>query len=114
MNAPARSGTALFIWWRVDAAQAADARRCAQALQQRLCQQHPGLQAQLLLRDDEPDGAGAPRPSALTLMETYSAAGGVDAALQQAIAALAAQLLPPALLAARHVEVFTLLAPDAG
>ena len=96
----------LFVWYRVPAERAGDARRVVAAFQAALCAQWPGLQARILVRDD---GVVA------TWMETYARApsdpsgAGVDAAIEAAIAA-AAQPLAALIDGGRHVEAFTALA----
>jgi hypothetical protein len=102
----------LFIYWRCPAAQAGAAQTAARAMQATLCERHPGLIANLLVRVD---GAQTPVDE-VTLMETYAqqappsdAAAGVSAALQAELEAAAA-VLQPWLRGARHVEVFELLA----
>ncbi|MEO7850704.1 MAG: DUF4936 family protein [Rubrivivax sp.] len=90
----------LFIYWVVSAADLKPACEGVLDLQQQLCRQHPGLQASLLLRDDEPRSAEA------TLMEIYAMAGGLDAALQQQIEALCEPATATWRRGARHVEAF--------
>lgn len=79
----------LYIYYRVASGSAELARSRALAMQQQLCARHPGLRARLLRRPEESGGQQ-------TWMETYAAdpllaPGGVDAALQAAIAAAAAE-----------------------
>ena len=91
----------LYVYYRIDAANAAAARRAVQAMQERLRRDHAGLVARLLTRT----GEGS---SAQTWMETYAvpgATGGVDPGLEAAIDEAAAhwqQLLD----GPRHVEPF--------
>jgi len=76
----------LFVYYRVDAANAAAARRAVLAMHDRLRGVHPGLDARLLIRAG--DGS-APQ----TWMETYAvpgAADGVDADIEASIEAEAA------------------------
>lgn len=94
----------LFIYYRVHAAQLADALAAAARLQSLLCASHPGLRAELLRRPDVED-------SHVTLMETYTmdaavAPHGVDAGLQAAIDTEARTLLGHWVAGVRHVEVF--------
>ncbi len=88
----------LYVYYRVDSAAAAKTVEAVAAMQQRLRDAHPTLQAELLRR---PPQSGQP----VTLMETYAAAAGVDDALAAAIEA-AAQSVPALRGVARHVEVF--------
>lgn len=92
----------LFVYYRVEPADAAAARAQVEALQARLRQVHPGLVARLLIRA----GEGS---SLQTWMETYALPGsrdGVDARLEAGIEAAAAAW-SPLVAAARHVEAFT-------
>ena len=73
----------LYIYYRVDDAHVAAARRAVEAMHDRLRQAHPGLVARLLTRAG--DGS-APQ----TWMETYAlpgSTGGVDADLEAGIEA---------------------------
>mgnify|MGYP001766004705 CR=1 FL=1 len=88
----------LFVYWKVDAAAAPAAIAQAQAAQAGLRAQWPGLEARLWRRDDT-----APQ---VTVMETYAAAGGIEAADQVLIEAALAQALAGLGSGARHVEVF--------
>ena len=97
----------LFVYYRIETANAAAARDAVAAMHARLRALHPGLVARLLVRDD--DGSGS-RP----WLETYALARsgeGVDRRLEAAIEADAAAW---AHLRAgpRHVEAFT--APPRG
>lgn len=89
----------LFIYWRTPAADRPAAQAAVLAMQARLCQAHPGLQARLYVRqDDEPAGS--------TLMETYSHGDGIGPGLQQTICQAADAQLRLWCRGARHVEVF--------
>lgn len=93
---------ALYVYYRIDAASLADAVSTVQAVQARLRDALPDLQAALLRRPGEQDGQ-------VTLMETYAMPGGIDAALQTRIDE-AATALAPWQRGARHTEVFEPLA----
>lgn len=100
MTAPARE---LYLYWRTGRADAAAATIGIRAWQQDLQKEHPGLQARLLRRADQ-------SAAELTLMEIYTAPGGIGPALQQHItdrgdAVSAAWRRGP-----RHLEVF--IEPD--
>jgi len=93
----------LFVWYRVRDERAEAAREAVQALQRSLVATCPGLQARLLVRRD---------PGVQTWMETYarpqtsaSSSAGIDAAVEEAIAA-AARSLRPSIDSERHVEAF--------
>ena len=93
----------LYIYYRVPAHAVRQSEHEVRALQAELRSAHPGLQARWLRRPAEPD---APQ----TWMEIYAvdprvAPNGVDAELEQAIAASAAYRLS-AIDGPRHVEVF--------
>ena len=95
----------LFVYYRVNAADADAARAAVLACQSRLRSRHPELSARLLRRPGEIDGRQ-------TWMETYAvdssrAPAGVDVELQAAIEAEAAAALPRWLDGPRHTEVFT-------
>jgi Domain of unknown function (DUF4936) len=93
----------LYIYYRVDPANAAAAQAAVTGLQSQLRKRHPALTARLLHRPETTDGRQ-------TWMETYSTdalldAAGVGAALQAAIeagAAAYAHLID----GTRHTEVF--------
>jgi hypothetical protein len=101
----------LYIYWRVGTLQLAAALQATQHMQQQLQGQHPGLQARLLVRQEEKTGA-ANTAAHSTVMETYRASGGITPTLQAAIATAAQQFLQPWLVndgsswGQRHVEVF--------
>ncbi len=95
-SAPA--GRALFVYYRVEPARLSATVDAVCLMQQRLRQDHAGVQADVWRR---PPVAGQP----VTLMETYVAAGGIDDALAAAIER-AALALPAGRLGERHVEVF--------
>ena len=89
----------LFIYWRVMPGQLGPAAAAMNAWQARLAQQHVGLQARLLSRQDE-------HASASTLMETYSKAGGLPQGLQQLIKEQGDDVAAPWRDGERHFEVF--------
>jgi hypothetical protein len=95
----------LFVYWRVAVADLKLARQGVRELQQQLCNQHPGLQAWLLLRDDTEQAAEA------TLMEIYALPGGLDVAVQQQIEAVCEPATACWRRGARHVEAFVDTAP---
>jgi hypothetical protein len=93
----------LFIYYRIRSAAAAAARDAVQAMQERLCQRHPGLTARLLRRPDEHDDQQ-------TWMEIYALQrddrqGGVSPQIEADIAAEAVALAP-FIAGNRHTEVF--------
>jgi hypothetical protein len=99
----------LFVWYRVRPESADAARTAVLALQRSLRRQWPGLQARLLVRDDGETS---------TWMETYSLTarsadvdrGGIDDAVEAAIAAVAAQSLDGLIDGQRHCEAFAIVA----
>jgi hypothetical protein len=93
---------ALYVYYRIDAASLAEAASTVQGFQAFLRHAHPQLQAALLRRPGEQEGQ-------VTLMETYTMPGGIDAALQAKIDS-AATALAPWLRGERHTEVFEPLA----
>jgi Domain of unknown function (DUF4936) len=91
----------LFVYYRVDGANAAAARRAVRAMHDRLCRDHPGLQARLLIRAG--DGS-----TPQTWMEIYALPGcaeGIDASLEAVIEAAAADWRD-LVAGPRHVEAF--------
>lgn len=94
----------VFVYYKVAEADVGAVRAAADALQQALRADHPGLQARLLRRPGSSDGL-------VTVMELYAHAatpthpGGVDADLRAAIDERA-QALRPWLKTPRHTEVF--------
>jgi hypothetical protein len=91
----------LYIYYRVNDGDAPAALQAARSMQQRLREQHPGLQARLLRRPQ----AGS--DGLQTWMETYALPdAGVTTALEdeitRAASAWAAYISGP-----RHCEVFT-------
>jgi hypothetical protein len=93
----------LYVYYRVRSAHAADARRAVAAMQRELRALYPGLEARLLTRDIDDDGAP-------TWMETYAldkaeASRGVGPDVERAIEAHALPLLP-FVDGPRHVEAF--------
>nr|WP_281375221.1 DUF4936 family protein [Aquabacterium terrae] len=88
----------MYVYYRIDAADFDAVCSAVQVMQAELRHAHPGLDAALLRRPVSEQGQ-------LTLMETYAAPQGVDAALQARIEA-AASALSRWLRGARHSEVF--------
>jgi len=91
----------LFVYYRVDAANAAAARHAVRAMHERLRHDHPGLEARLLIRAG--DGS-----TPLTWMETYAlpdSAVGIDASLEAVIDAAAGDWRD-LVAGPRHVEAF--------
>jgi Domain of unknown function (DUF4936) len=92
-------GRALFVYYRVrvdDGAAVLDALR---ALQASLPAAIAGLRCERWQRETPNDGL-------LTLMETYSADGDIDAAQQSLIESHAAAALASWIVGERHTEVF--------
>lgn len=89
-------GRRLYVYYRVAPDALALVLEAVQAAQRELCRRHPGLEAELLMRPPLDDQLP-------TLMETYAAPDGVDAALQAEIELAMAQVADGA---PRHVEVF--------
>ncbi|WP_158289044.1 DUF4936 family protein [Rubrivivax albus] len=94
------TGRALFVYWRIDAGDLPATVAAVRAAQAQLASAWPGLQARLWQRSDP----GVPA----TVMETYAAPDGIDAAAQARIDAAVAGHVP----AQRHVEAF--LPADSG
>lgn len=102
----------LYLYWRVPARDLEAALQAARALQAQVCGSFPALQARLLQRPSSGETA--------TVMEVYTAAGGVPVHCQQQIETLGAKWLaqwlnsasetgcsaPAGAAYARHVEVF--------
>ncbi|MCB1997757.1 MAG: DUF4936 family protein [Rhodoferax sp.] len=88
------TGRALFVYWRIDATDLPATLVAVHAAQAQLASAWPGLQARLWQRSDP--GVQA------TVMESYAAPGGIDAAAQARIDAAVAGHVP----AQRHVEAF--------
>jgi NADH dehydrogenase/NADH:ubiquinone oxidoreductase subunit G len=105
MAAAARS---LYIYYRVTQAELARAVAAVQAMQAGLCAHHPGLRAQVLRRvEAAPAAMAAPgAEAAVTLMEVYTAAQGVDDAWVAEIEAEAARLPFETRASPRHLELF--------
>jgi hypothetical protein len=93
-------GPELYLYWRVAAADAAQAVDATRRWQRELQGQVPGLAARLLQRADGTAGDA-------TLMEIYSLAGGVGAAVQQRIVDEGAAATAPWRRGVRHLEVFS-------
>ncbi len=96
---------ALFVYWRCDAADSAEALRDAAAWLAAARRDHPGLTTRLYRRDD-------PTRSRVTVMETYSAARGIDPALDTVLVTAAATALGRYALDGRHVERFDAVDDD--
>ncbi|MCY7314600.1 MAG: DUF4936 family protein [Rubrivivax sp.] len=93
---------ALFVYWHVEPGRLDEATAVTQTWQQALCRQHPTLQASLYRRTDAD-------PGRRTLMESYSAPGGIDEALMHTISAQGEAATAAWRQGARHVEVFEAL-----
>ena len=91
------AGRELFVWYRVRADRADEARAQVAAMQRSLTAEFVHLEARLLVRSET-----------CTWMETYASAapGGIDARIETAIAA-AARTLGAVVDGGRHVEAFT-------
>ena len=101
---PRRDGDELYVYYRVDARDAAAAARALDTVQQALRRDVPGLVARRLRRCEGVDGPQ-------TWMETYALPGrGLDAELQARIAD-AAQVMSGWTIGDRHVEVFAPFEP---
>lgn len=107
-------GHRAYVYYRVAPADVPACLQAVQALQQQWAARHPGLQAQLLVKQappatDSPSSPDAARPTRTTLMEIYAwgpAVPGAEppdaAALEAALSACTARWID----GARHVEVF--------
>lgn len=95
----AGSSRRLYVYYQVPAEAVDEAVTVVRAMQATLRGQRPEMVTELWRR---PPVAGQP----VTLMEVYSAPGGIDARQEAAIAASAAALPGAAGRASRHVEVF--------
>lgn len=102
-DAPA-GGRQLYVYYRVAPADLAHVVAGVLGMQARLLARHPGLAAQLMQRVAGDEAATG--DVALTLMETYTAPQGIDAATRAAIEAAAAALPAAARAGERHVECF--------
>lgn len=90
----------LFIWWKVAAADAAQAEAAVVAAQRQLRDWKAGLRAHLYRRHEA-------QADPVTLMEIYRCTGSdIDDALQAAIEARLAPCLQVWCRGGRHVEVF--------
>ncbi len=89
----------LYVYWRCAAADLPQALAATRQAQSDLRRLEPGLCTSLLTRADE---SGAQR----TVMETYTCATGLGAALQARVLAAAALASAMWLQGERHVEVF--------
>lgn len=86
---------ALFVYWKVDRTALPQALARVREAQAGLREHHPALATGLWCRDD-----------AATVMETYTAAAGIDAATEAQIEATLALALAGLPAGPRHVEVF--------
>lgn len=86
---------ALFVYWKIERAVLPQALARVREAQAGLRERHPGLETGLWCRDD-----------ASTVMETYSAQAGVDAAIEAQIEATLALALAGLPAGPRHVEAF--------
>jgi hypothetical protein len=86
----------LYVYYRVQASDEAFVRNAVREMHARWA---PELRCALLRRSDE-------RSDSVTLMETYTAEGGVSDAWQARIEAEARVALTPWLIGQRHVERF--------
>jgi hypothetical protein len=94
----------VYVYYRVDAAQADAAIAAARRAQVLLRERHVGLRADLMRRPETTDGH-------VTLMEAYArdaavSPDGIDAALLRDIEAEVAPATASWMVGARHVEVF--------
>ncbi len=99
----------LFIYWKVSASQAEAALAAARAWQAQLCAANQGLRAGLYRRapaSAAPPAVAETMPGLVTVMETYAAPDGVDAALEHAIAAAGTAGLQALGAPQRHFEAF--------
>jgi len=90
----------LFVYYRVPVANQAAAREAIKVIQQRLCNEHPGLTTRLMRRADTHQGS-----LETTWMEVYEHPSGVCAVCEARLRDLA-DALPHGLIGARHVETF--------
>lgn len=95
----------LYVYYRVPAGRLAEAVSAAQAMQQGLVRDRPGLVARLLRRTDAAAGADE-----VTLMETYALPGGLDEGFAAVLDAAAAPWSAALGAGARHAERFAPLA----
>ena len=93
---------ALFIYWKVPPEQLAGALAAAREFQAGLSRRHPSLVASLYQRAE-------PGPALVTLMETYTHPGGLDASALPDIIDGGQSALAAWCVAGRHVEQFDLL-----
>jgi hypothetical protein len=93
-------GRALFIYWKIAPAALPQALARVREAQAVLRAGWPGLQTALWRRDE----AGAAQA---TVMETYAAPAGLDAAAEQRIASALAAALAGLPAGPRHSEAFT-------
>jgi len=89
----------IFIYWKTSRDLAPAATAGMASFQRGLLARQPGLVARLYRRAEE---AG----DAVTLMETYALAGGIDAALQQELVMAGRQAGAGWCQGERHVEAF--------
>ena len=96
---PETAQRCVYVYWRCAAADLPQALAATRQAQSDLQRSEPGLCINLLIRADE---NGAQR----TVMETYTCASGLGAALQARVLAAAAPASATWLQGERHVEVF--------
>jgi Domain of unknown function (DUF4936) len=97
--ATARVTRSIFIYWKTSRELAPAAVAGMANFQHGLRARQPGLVARLYRRDDDADAA-------VTLMETYARAGGIDATLQQELVTTGMRAAAGWCRGERHVEVF--------
>ena len=102
VNDSVSEAAALYVYYKVDAAQHANCARQVRRFQARLLAAWPGLVCELLQR---PDAAGGVE----TWMEAYRHADGVSAALITHIAEAAEAAVADGLPTPRHCERFVAL-----
>lgn len=88
----------LFVYWKIDAEAAPPALARAREAQATLRAHWPALDARLWLRD--------PAAPQLTVMETYAAPAGIDAAAEAQIESTLVLALAGLPVGQRHVEAF--------
>lgn len=91
-------GRSLFVYWTIEAGAAPDALERVRDAQAALRARWPALEAALWRRDEAADP--------VTVMETYAAPAGIDAAAEVQIESTLALALAGLPAGRRHVEVF--------
>lgn len=99
MSPAAEAPASLFIYFKLKASAAAQARPALLDMQQGLRADHPGLVARLYARTDVSD------VGELTWMEVYEHPGGLSEAFMADLG-VAVRNLPADLIGPRHTEVF--------